>query len=314
MLGSLVTKGEHLYLDRGHPDWQEALRMLIDQMQDTRARAGADQLFLRDFLGQDEGLRDVFLELGLTECSLPNVNQVRDLSWPDHSGYMTRLTSRYRNDVRREILRHQDLFHLVKQKPKTRSEIRQCYDLYCQVHHRSLEINVFRLPFEFFEAMCQHPEYDVLRLYWAEDAHLVAEASPVAVMFSFRSPATYHALMVGLDDRYVRSHGTYKQMLYQTLWRAWECGCLSLDLAFTADQVKKKIGARPHKAFGYLQVNDHFPQALLASMPVAGRIVHQREVSPSPQENDYRNRLPSHPAYVKPAAQDPSDPLLMIRS
>lgn len=36
MLGSLATKGEHLYLDRDHPDWRKALRILIEHMQRTR--------------------------------------------------------------------------------------------------------------------------------------------------------------------------------------------------------------------------------------------------------------------------------------
>lgn len=97
-------------------------------------------------------------------------------------------------------------------------------------------------------------------------------------MFSFLSATVYNALIVGLDDRYIRSHGTYKQILYHTVWRAWECGCRTLDLAFTADQVKKKVGATPHRNVGYLQINDHFSQALLAAVSldsVAREVSHR---------------------------------------
>ena len=267
LLGSLVTKGEHLFLDRSHPQWRGALSTLIEHMQHTLDEQQATQLFLRDFVGdKDEELKDVLLDLGLTACALPNVNLIEDLSWSDHASYMERLTSQYRYDVRREILRHQDRFHLVKEKPKTEAEIRACYELYCQVHARAMEINVFQLPYALFEAMCQHPDYDVLRLYLADDAQSTEQADPVAVMFSHISDRVYFALIVGLDDRYVRSHGTYKQILYQTVWRAWECDCRMLDLAYTADQVKKKVGARPHKTVGYIQFTDHFNQALLASL------------------------------------------------
>ena len=267
LLGSLITKGEHLYLDRAHPEWKTALHILIDHMQQTLQEHGAGQLFLRDFVGdKDEELRHIFLELGLTAYTLPSVNLIEDLTWNDHAGYMERLTPKYRYDVRREILRQQDNFRLVKEKPQTREEIRECYELYCQVQARSLEINVFRLPFAFFESMCLHPDYDVLRLYLTPGTQPVDNVRPVAVMFSHISAQVYFALIVGLDDRYVRSHGAYKQILYQTVWRAWECGCHTLDLAYTADQVKKKVGAKPHKTVGYIQLTDHFNQALLSSL------------------------------------------------
>ncbi|MEM0998318.1 MAG: aminotransferase class I/II-fold pyridoxal phosphate-dependent enzyme [Bacteroidota bacterium] len=270
MLGSLITKGEHLFLDRNHPQWKNALQMLIDRMQETVEEVGAGQLLLREFMGeQDAELQDAFYGLGLVRHELPNVCTIQEMSWKDEAEYMSRLGSRYRYDVRREIIKHRDKFVMTTVKPETDEEIRACYKLYESVFERSFEINVFKLPFAFFKAMCQSEEFEIIRLYLKDGNRPVEELDMVAVMFSHVSDKLYSAMIVGMDYRVLRSHEVYKQVLYRTVWQAWYHKCESLDLAFTAEAVKKKVGARPVKATAYLQVMDHFNQAVLASLQKA---------------------------------------------
>ena len=194
---------------------------------------------------------------------------IKDMSWDDHAGYMQQLGQKYRHDVRKEILRHGDKFHVVTTKPQTKEEIRECFDLYNNVFEKSFEMNVHRLPIEFFEAMCQHEEYDVIRLYLKDDEGNIIPEQPVAVMFSHVASKNYTALIVGLDYDFVRSMNTYKQILYRTVMRAWQVGCTSLDLAYTAESVKKKVGARPYKATAYVQLMDHYNATVIANMSQA---------------------------------------------
>jgi 7-keto-8-aminopelargonate synthetase-like enzyme/predicted N-acyltransferase len=254
-LGAPITRGQHLALDRAHPRWREAVRLLIAELEAAMQTHGATQMLLRDFVGEeDHELSKELYDLGFTPQPVPDVSRVEALDWADRDEYMSRLSSRYRNDLRREVLRFEHEFEVVTEKPRTAAELRACYRLYQNVYERSLEMNVFPLPYRFFVEICESPSYDIIRLYRKDDP----DAEPIAVMFSGVDPRQYSALIVGLDYAYVRSHETYKQILFQTVMRARELGCESIDLAFTAKAVKKKVGAVASPARVYVQLLDHF--------------------------------------------------------
>ncbi|MCB0676742.1 MAG: aminotransferase class I/II-fold pyridoxal phosphate-dependent enzyme [Saprospiraceae bacterium] len=270
ILGSPITKGNHLFLDREHPQWKEALTQLIHRMQQCVEQEDASQLMLREFRkGADEELKSFLLEQGLIEVDLPNECLIDDLGWADHDDYLQRLGGKYRYNVRKEILPFREQFEIVTDKPATEREVRECYELYENVYDQAFEMNVHRLPFTYFEGICAHPDYDIIRMYLKDDPRPQSERKPIAVMFSHRREENYHALVVGLDYEFVRTHNTYKQILYRTVWRARELGCSHLDLAFTAELEKKKIGARPYPVCLYMQSMDHFNQAVIATMAQA---------------------------------------------
>lgn len=263
LLGSLMTPGAHLYLDRAHPAWRDALSLLAARIREVADASHATQIYLREFeTGADPELRTAMLDLGYIEVKLPDVCIVENADWKDHEGFMARLGSRYRNDLRREVLKHVDDFDLITESPSTPEEMLDCYDLYVNVFDKAFELNVFRLPYAFFEAMCKDPIYDVLRLVKRGDP----EKKPVAVMWSHAGKERYNALIIGLDYAAVASHDVYKQMLYRTVLRARELGCSTIDLAYTAVLAKKKVGARPHPRCAYVQIADHYSQALMEAM------------------------------------------------
>ncbi|MEL6538430.1 MAG: aminotransferase class I/II-fold pyridoxal phosphate-dependent enzyme [Bacteroidota bacterium] len=270
--GSLITKGHHVYLDRKHAYWKTALRLLMEQIEQVQEATEATQIMFRDFLGeQDEEFKAAMQELGLFPYALPDNFVVNGLNWNNTDEYLAGLNSKYRYNVRKEILKHEHKFIVEAEKPMDEATIRSYYDLYGQVFDQALDLNVFKLPFEYFKAMCEHPDYDVLQLYlkpeYAEGEEGI-EAKPmlVGVMFSYKNAETYNALLVGLDYRYVRSHNTYKQILYQTLVRARQLDCKNLDLAYTAELEKKKLGARPEQVYAYMQVTEHDQMAVLETL------------------------------------------------
>ena len=262
-----MSSGEQIYCDRNHPQWKKALGLLVKELQQTVQDKNAAQILLRGFpTGEDEDLKDTLLELGFSEYRLPDVCLVKDLSWQDHQEYVQRLGRKYRNNFRREILDYVSEFEVVTESGMSASEMQHCYDLYCNVHDRAAELNVYRLPFAFFEQIAQHPDYDIMRLYRKEDPEARAAEKPIGVMYSFVKNGLYSALIVGLNYDYLTSHNPYKQMLYQTVQRAWELNCKSLDLAYTATLEKKKVGARPYPSYAYVQSMDHYNQAVLQTI------------------------------------------------
>ena len=269
ILGCLISKGEPLYLNREHPHWKQALRLLTDQISITVKEYQASQVLLRDFpMNDDEELKNTMFDLGFVQFPLLDVCVMQDLSWQTHEEYIKRLGRKYRYNVKKEILAYESQFKVVVDSPMSETEIRHSYDLYCQVHQKAYEINVYPLPFEFFKAICHHPNYDVMRLYLKDDSLSFAEEKPVAVMFSFVNAEVYSALIVGLEYEYLKSHNTYKQILYQTVQRARQLECNTLDLAYTAVMEKKKVGARPYPMCAYVQSLDRYSQAVLESIAV----------------------------------------------
>jgi len=259
MLGSMITKGEHLFLNRGHPEWKHALQLLIDQMQDTVREVDATQLMLREFYGDlDSELKNTMLELGFTALELPNNMGIKDTTWKSQDEYLQRLSQRYRSDLRREILKFEDKFTVITEKPVSQPELQECYQLYGNVFERSLEMNVHKLPFEYFRTICSLDNFDIIRLYLKDDPRQENERQPVGVMFSYFESGTYHAKIVGLDYNFNHEVGVYKQILYQTVRRANSIGATRLDLAFTAELVKKKVGARPESTWAFIQLMDTY--------------------------------------------------------
>jgi len=254
LLGSLITKGKAMVLDQGHEEWKPALKALLAHMQSVMDSSGATQLLMSEFVGeQDKELENFFLTCGLTKISLPATNEISGLNWNNQEEYVSKtIKGRYRNDFRREILRQSDLFDVVYEKPLLAREVDHLYDLYLNVASKSFELNVPVLPKSFFAEAFKNPDYDVIQL------KLKGERESVAFLLSHKNAEHYSALIVGLNYDFVASHGTYKQILYRSVWRAWEMGCTKLDLAYTADRIKKKVGAKQLQVTAFVQSTDHF--------------------------------------------------------
>lgn len=266
MLGSLLTKGEHLWLNREHPQWEQSLELLLNDMQDKVEETKASKLLLREFSVETAtALKPTMLKLGMIQAKLPDVYVINKLDWANQDMYLKGLGQKYRYNVRKEILANEHLFELNHSKPQKEIEIKELYELYRSVYEQAYELNVFPLPYEFFKMACQHPHYDIMRLYLKNEDGSRAEQA-IGMMLSYRNAGTYNALLVGLDYQYVRTHNTYKQLLYQTVMRAKLASCDKVDLAFTAGLEKKKVGAKAEGTYAYVQAMEHYSLAILDAM------------------------------------------------
>lgn len=270
MTGSLTTKGNHIYLNKIHVDWKAALKILVHKMQDTLHESGATKFMLRDFYGkQDLDFETYLLELGLIKHPLLNNMVINDLSWNTTDDFLKKLGQKYRYNVRKEILKYEPQFEVDYSKPQTHSEIEACYALYESVYNKALELNVFKLPFIFFKAMCTNPNYDFITLYIKPndiDDDTIIKPVLAGILFSYINDSIYNALIVGLDYQYIHSHNTYKQILYKSLLRAKTLKCLTLDLGYTAELEKKKLGAKPQDVYAYVQATEHYNFNVLEAM------------------------------------------------
>ncbi|MFK7796400.1 MAG: GNAT family N-acetyltransferase, partial [Aureispira sp.] len=264
LTGTLITKGNHVYIDYTNPNWKCALSVLIDTLNTILDETGASKIMIRDFYGkQDLDFETAMLEKGFIKFQLLNNMEINKLDWNNRDEYLKSLSQKYRYNVRKEIIKYESHFVTTTQKITSEEELLKAYQLYEQVYDKSYDLNVFKLPLDFFRNICASDEYDVIRLY-INNTDANGENILVGVMFSHVHEDIYNAMIVGLNYEYVYNYNCYKQILYKTLLRAKELDCNKLDLAFTAELEKKKLGAKPTEVFAYVQSTEHLKGSILA--------------------------------------------------
>ena len=253
MTGAPFTKGKSVYIDYSHDDWKEAVKLHVNLLQNIAEDEEASKIILREFCSsQKKRLETYLMELGFLDLELPKNCVIEDMSWETTDEILGRLKQKYRYSLRKEILKLEDQFVVKFDKPVSKEMRRHTFKLYQEVHKRSTEISVFELPYELFERMYSDPSYDFIYLYLVDGPDY-----PVAVMISQVISNVYNAQLVGLDYNYVREKGTYKQSLYQAVKRAKQLGCTKVDMAYTAEMEKKKVGAHTESNFGFVMALEH---------------------------------------------------------
>ena len=86
------------------------------------------------------------------------------------------------------------------------------------------------------------------------------------MILSHLARGRYSACIVGVDYQFLHTHKVYKQILFQTVHRAHALGAHTLDLGFTTALEKRKVGARPCRAVGFVSVDDLYAVGVLESL------------------------------------------------
>ncbi|MEM9598864.1 MAG: bifunctional aminotransferase class I/II-fold pyridoxal phosphate-dependent enzyme/GNAT family N-acetyltransferase, partial [Acidobacteriota bacterium] len=271
MLGSQLTEGGHLYLDRTHPRWKDAVLKLLERIHTLKDETGANAVYLRDFDAGDSELQALFVGNGFIEVDLPDYAHVSThLGWKSREEFMAGLSSKKRQQLRRETFKFEDKYEVVVKQTTDEAELRDLYALYRNVKRGSFIINTFDLPLELFSNINEDPRWEMIILRLAEDEYPPGvEKGPVAVVFAYLAGPVYVPLLVGLDYRYKYTHKNYKQICWQVVKRANEVGAETLYFGITATIEKRRLGAQAFPKVSYVQVADSFNMETLELANVA---------------------------------------------
>ncbi|MEB3221322.1 MAG: aminotransferase class I/II-fold pyridoxal phosphate-dependent enzyme [Candidatus Sericytochromatia bacterium] len=171
-MGSLLTEGDHLYLDRTG-DWREALRLILRDVAEEQSH-GARVLVLRDLDAEDPELDAYLLSQGFARYLMPET-MVLDLA-PDYrlDDYMARLTRRSRRFLKQEVLPRTSQLKVRlaggEAPALSQDELRYLHRLYANVQARSFELNTFTLPLALFERMNGRQAWEFLLLHVPPEA------------------------------------------------------------------------------------------------------------------------------------------------
>lgn len=260
VMGSLLTEGNHLFIDRQRNDWKAALSTLLDEIWAIQESTEANAIWLRDFHADDDELTDYFMDQGFLKVNLPETNIMYGIQTNPFDQYLNSIPAKRRKYLKNGIFKHHDAFETRIVKSYTDAELDHWYELYEQVKDRSLELNSFAQPKKLFKKMLNHPSFEAMEyiLTLADGRKKV-----VGITFSHIQELRFNGIILGLDYQYVQSHDVYKQVLYRTRLRAEEMNCTQIYLGFTASEVKQKFGALGIPQVSMIQMRDHYNLSVL---------------------------------------------------
>ncbi len=260
-MGSLLTEGDHLYLDR-NADWRGALDMLLAAVSEHAQAAGAATVVLRDLHAADRELAEALAERGYMRTAMPDSLVLEPVAAGDEA-WLASLSYRSRTHQRKAVLPWDDAYEVEILRKGGRvpddAELDHLYELFRAVARRGLDLNTFELPRTIFRDMLEHDSWELMLLRLRENGRVVAFGA------DFIGARHYAPMVAGLDYDYVRSHGAYRQTLRHAMLRARAHGARRMLLGMGATLEKQRFGAQVQERLAFAQTSDHYSQDLLAS-------------------------------------------------
>ncbi len=265
-MGSLFTEGDHLFLDRSHSLWKEALTVLIQKVEELERQLQPGMVVMRDF-AEDKELNAIFHGQGFIKVAMPEACIYSDFSWKTVEDYFSSLSARSRRHFNTDIKPYQEKFDILVKEEASREDIDCYYQLYKNVKNNNPGLNTFLYPKELFLKMSRHPNWEFIVLQLKPEFDNRNHPRPVGVMFCYKnSKQTYVPSLIGMDYDVAHKYQVYRQLLFQTIKRCKELNYNQVDFGMTAAFEKKKVGASVIPKFSYIQTGDNYILELLGLM------------------------------------------------
>jgi 7-keto-8-aminopelargonate synthetase-like enzyme len=264
-MGSLLTEGEHLYLDRD-ADWRGALQLLLSAVNEVREECGSPALPIRDVPDEDAELGGFLRDAGFARVDLPDA-MVVDVDWSGPEEFLAKLASHERRFHRKNVLPWADAYEVEVLAPGGRwpseAEWDHLHHLYRNVQERQLTLNTFPLPDGLLPRMLRCPGWELVLLRLRPERGGPGGPLPQGFVVCHAGAKQYDWLLVGMDYDFVESHALYRQLIAQVIRRAEALGLRRIDLGMSSEQVKRRFGAKPIRRAMYVQSYDRFHHEML---------------------------------------------------
>lgn len=276
VMGSLLSEGEHLWLDRSGP-WEAAVRAITRAAGAIQAQDGASVVILRDLAAGDAPL-DATLR-GEGYVVVPTLDRHLVTLDADETPALQKLLGRLGKRARQHVrgLLDDAPAWTVRVVPSD-APAALCDALFARyqtVARRKYKINTFELPRTILPAVLSSAAWEVVTL-----AHSPDPAAPPAAWWAAHVHGdAYAPFFCGLDYDAVYTHGAYRQMLLQILQRALVRGARTVHLGMDADQEKQRFGSVAIPSVAYVQAQDHFQGEVLRE--IAAEVALHTAVRPS---------------------------------
>ncbi|MEM6736323.1 MAG: aminotransferase class I/II-fold pyridoxal phosphate-dependent enzyme [Bacteroidota bacterium] len=264
-VGIPITEGEQMYLDQNHPLWSDALNQLLEWMSRKQLDKKINQLIIRDFEQPTAELEKVFLDNGFVKCKLPNNNHIDNFDWHDTSEFIQLLSKKNRRHFRKNIDRNYYKFKIRENNAALSTDIEHWYELYLNVKRKNLSINTFDLPIRLFHQIAEDKDWKVIEFFPKKDFVLADnEQKPVAFCMIHLNGTTANGAILGMDYAYQKEYRIYNCILHEIILFTKRKNLKRLNLGYTSDVEKRKMGAKQSIVYSFMQVQDDFNLRVLS--------------------------------------------------
>ncbi|MDZ4786144.1 MAG: GNAT family N-acetyltransferase [bacterium] len=264
-IGSLLTTGNHLYLDRTSSMWKDAMQILFEKLSELQEKSNAGAVLLRDFDSGDDEMDAFLVDNGYYKINMLDNHSI-DVTWNSEQKYIEELSAKSRKHLRQDILRNSSKYEITVEKNPTPADIHDWYNLYLNVKERSLELNTFTLPLKVFKNMARHEQWEIMTLKLKPEFDTRNERKPIAVMFTYHTVENSNFMTIGIDYSFQKEFMCYRQALYQVIMQAKKLNLKKINLGFAASFEKQKLGAQVFTPVAYMQTKDHYNMETIGNM------------------------------------------------
>jgi 7-keto-8-aminopelargonate synthetase-like enzyme/predicted N-acyltransferase len=271
MIGSMLTAGKQLYIDRTIPDWKNVMMLLLDTLWKEQEKQKANVLNIRDFDESDQEIQDFFREQGFLKIHLPDGHVIRDVDERKEK-YLEKLKSENRYYIRKRSIENEQLYDVEVVENPSEADINHYYQLYKNVARKNIEFNTFHLPRKFFRQLRHHAKWEIVTLKSKKDKRLAG------IAFSYKTNGVYHFVITGLDYNYIAEH-VYPQLLWQLVLRAQQLHLRIVNFGFTASQNKRKFGSEIVHRVAFVQIQDNYNMSVINAIANTGSVPADKGVA-----------------------------------
>jgi hypothetical protein len=268
-VGSLLTEGNHIYLDRESGYWKQAMTMFLTKVSEIQESNNATSIMIRDLSMVDNEMDDFMINNGYFKMEMPENNKMEDMNWTDDLSLKESLSKRSKKHITQDVFRHKNKFEVNVIENCSEKEIEKYYELYLNVKRNSLTLNTYKLPYELFRKFATNKDWEFITLNLKPEFATGEDNTPVAVSICHKGKENYSFLLIGIDYETNREHNTYRQAMYRVLLRARKLGYKKVNLGYSASTEKRKFGATQIQSCAYMQVKDNYNMESLNALSVS---------------------------------------------
>lgn len=270
MMGSLLSEGEHLYVDRNCTEWRKAMLKMIQIMNEEKQKCGASMIQLRDIDSDDQEMRDFLIKEGFIKAEMPDTHIIENLNWNTPEEFLQTLSNKTRYYLRKQVIKpahNFDIKYYNRGCSIDEERIQHWYDLYRNVKKQSFTLNTFELPLKLFRNLNQYNGWEILEISLNGDLEATRQdrKKPVAMVFCYHSTKkNYCPMIIGMDYTFNKTYNIYRQALYQMTRRGRNNQSKRIYIGMDASIEKQKLGARKICKSAYIQAEDNFNMELIS--------------------------------------------------
>jgi 7-keto-8-aminopelargonate synthetase-like enzyme len=258
-MGSLFAEGDFLFLNTENKDWKNAVKLLLQQVENWKNEIDAKVVVFRDFI-EESPMNSILEEEGYAKLNMPNSNVIENPYWESNEELLALIDNKKKRDNIKEFaIRHSHKFNVNYKSNISETEAEYYFSLFNNVKSRNFSFNFFNFPSKIPMVLSKYENWEFIEVKLSETDEVVI------CVWCFVGENFYCPLFMGLNYEYLNSHHIYKQAVYQCVKRGNDLKKAKIFLGFSADFEKQKYLADSIKKIAFIKFDDNYNIELLAS-------------------------------------------------